>query len=136
MLTVRAMRTAHAHSGDTYVAQWFSAPLASAGPSSGTVEDLAMTEEESLLVINRLHQVLRPFLLRRLKSDVEAQLPGKAEYVVKCELSNMQKARHLLGLGLPRLYVPRSRAGGPVHERHTPLPGPPPTFRYSADRTL
>ena len=34
------------------------------------------------------HQVLRPFLLRRLKSDVEAQLPGKAEYVVKCELSN------------------------------------------------
>ena len=35
--------------------------------------------------------MLRPFLLRRLKSDVEAQLPGKAEYVVKCELSNMQK---------------------------------------------
>ena len=74
-------------SSDTFE-QWFSAPLASAGPSSGAVEDLAMTEEESLLVINRLHQVLRPFLLRRLKSDVEAQLPGKAEYVVKCELSN------------------------------------------------
>ena len=35
--------------------------------------------------------MLRPFLLRRLKSDVEAQLPGKAEYVVKCELSAMQK---------------------------------------------
>lgn len=35
--------------------QWFSAPLSNAG--GGTVEDLAMTEEESLLVINRLHQV-------------------------------------------------------------------------------
>ena len=42
-------------------------------------------------MINRLHQVLRPFLLRRLKSEVESQLPGKAEYVVKCELSAMQK---------------------------------------------
>ena len=35
--------------------------------------------------------MLRPFLLRRLKSEVEAQLPGKAEYVVKCELSEMQR---------------------------------------------
>ena len=74
-------------SADTFET-WFSAPLSSAG---GTAEDLAMTEEESLLVINRLHQVLRPFLLRRMKSEVETQLPGKAEYVVKCELSAMQK---------------------------------------------
>ena len=39
----------------------------------------------------RVRQVLRPFLLRRLKTEVEAQLPGKAEYVVKCELSCMQR---------------------------------------------
>jgi len=70
---------------------WFSAPLAVAAGGGSTSEDLAMSEEESLLVINRLHQVLRPFLLRRLKSEVEAQLPGKAEYVVKCELSAMQR---------------------------------------------
>ena len=74
-------------SSDTFE-QWFSAPLAAAG---GGADDAAMTEEESLLVINRLHQVLRPFLLRRMKSEVEAQLPGKAEYVLKCELSSMQK---------------------------------------------
>ena len=42
-------------SADTFE-QWFSAPLATA--QGGTVEDLAMNEEESLLVINRLHQVL------------------------------------------------------------------------------
>ena len=35
--------------------------------------------------------MLRPFLLRRMKTEVEAQLPGKAEYVVKCELSGIQK---------------------------------------------
>ena len=50
-----------------------------------------MTEEESLLIINRLHQVLRPFLLRRLKTEVESQLPDKVEKVLKCELSAWQK---------------------------------------------
>ncbi|KAL1499698.1 hypothetical protein AB1Y20_011893 [Prymnesium parvum] len=70
--------------------QWFSAPLAAAGADK-CAEDLAMNEEESLLVINRLHQALRPFLLRRMKTEVEAQLPDKAEYVVKCELTGLQK---------------------------------------------
>ena len=46
--------------------------------------------------------MLRPFLLRRLKTEVEAQLPGKAEYVLKCELSAMQKLmyRQIQGQGL------------------------------------
>lgn len=35
--------------------------------------------------------MLRPFLLRRLKSDVESELPDKVETVLKCELSAMQK---------------------------------------------
>ena len=85
-------------SADTFEA-WFSAPLAAAGGGS---EDASLTEEETLLVINRLHQVLRPFLLRRLKTEVESQLPGKAEYVLKCELSAMQKLmyRQIQGQGL------------------------------------
>ena len=66
-------------SSDTFES-WFSQPLAAAG---GGQDDASMTEEETLLVINRLHQVLRPFLLRRMKSEVEAQLPGKAEYVAQ-----------------------------------------------------
>ena len=36
-------------------------------------------------------QVLRPFLLRRLKSEVEKQLPQKYEHVVKCRLSKRQR---------------------------------------------
>jgi hypothetical protein len=43
-----------------------------------------MNEEESLLIINRLHKVLRPFLLRRLKKQVEDQLPDKVEKLLKC----------------------------------------------------
>lgn len=41
-------------------------------------------------VVNRLHGILRPFILRRLKKDVETQMPGKFEHVVKCQLSRRQ----------------------------------------------
>jgi hypothetical protein len=34
--------------------------------------------------VERLHGVLRPFLLRRLKSEVERQMPAKHEHVVFC----------------------------------------------------
>ncbi|KAK3042449.1 hypothetical protein RJ639_000173, partial [Escallonia herrerae] len=50
-----------------------------------------LSEEENLLIINRLHQVLRPFVLRRLKHKVENQLPEKIERLVRCEASAYQK---------------------------------------------
>lgn len=40
-------------------------------------EAAMLGEEESLLVTNRLHQVLRPFMLRRLKDSVATELPPK-----------------------------------------------------------
>ena len=54
-------------------------------------KEAQLTEEEQLLIINRLHQVLRPFLLRRVKKEVEAEIPNKVEYIVKVELSPWQK---------------------------------------------
>ena len=42
-------------------------------------------------LIKRLHKVLRPFLLRRLKSEVEQQMPKKYEHVVRCPLSKRQR---------------------------------------------
>lgn len=39
-----------------------------------------LTEEEQLVVTSRLHQVLRPFVLRRLKESVASQLPEKVEF--------------------------------------------------------
>ena len=50
-----------------------------------------LNEEEQLLIINRLHQVLRPFLLRRVKKEVESEIPNKVEYIIKIELSAWQK---------------------------------------------
>ncbi|XP_040272203.1 E1A-binding protein p400-like isoform X2 [Bufo bufo] len=39
-----------------------------------------------------LHKTVRPFILRRCKKDVEKQLTKKYEHVLKCRLSNRQKA--------------------------------------------
>ncbi|XP_044131553.1 E1A-binding protein p400-like isoform X1 [Bufo gargarizans] len=40
----------------------------------------------------RLHRSAQPFILRRTKRDVERQLNKKSEHVLKCQLSNRQKA--------------------------------------------
>jgi ATP-dependent helicase STH1/SNF2 len=66
--------------------EWFNTPFA----NSGTPDKIELNEEEALLVIRRLHKVLRPFLLRRLKKDVEAELPDKVEKVVKVKMSALQ----------------------------------------------
>jgi len=41
-------------------------------------------------IISNLHTILKPFLLRRLKSDVEKDLPPKKEYLIYCTLSAAQ----------------------------------------------
>ena len=45
-----------------------------------------------LVITNRLHQVLRPFLLRRTKAVLEATLPRKAEHAIACPQSEYQAA--------------------------------------------
>jgi len=41
--------------------------------------------------VARLHRLLRPFLLRRLKANVAQQMPKKYEHVVTCHLSRRQR---------------------------------------------
>jgi len=53
-------------------------------------KSIELNEEEQMLIIHRLHTVLRPFLLRREKKEVEKELPNKVEYVIKVELSAWQ----------------------------------------------
>ncbi|KAF9042067.1 SNF2-family ATP dependent chromatin remodeling factor snf21 [Panaeolus papilionaceus] len=66
--------------------EWFNTPFA----NSGTGDKIELNEEEALLIIRRLHKVLRPFLLRRLKKDVESELPDKVEKVIKVRMSALQ----------------------------------------------
>ncbi|KAK6954021.1 swr1 complex component [Daldinia eschscholtzii] len=48
-------------------------------------------DEEARAIIAKLHKVLRPYLLRRLKADVEKQMPAKYEHVEFCRLSRRQR---------------------------------------------
>jgi SWI/SNF-related matrix-associated actin-dependent regulator of chromatin subfamily A member 5 len=48
------------------------------------------SKEGEAEVVQQLHKVLRPFLLRRLKSDVEKSLPPKKETILKIGMSDMQ----------------------------------------------
>ncbi len=62
---------------------WFAKPLGSIVSDEGTTN-----ARES---VDKLHEILRPFLLRRLKRDVEKSLPPKEEHVQKCQLSKRQR---------------------------------------------
>ncbi|CAH3877958.1 unnamed protein product [Pieris brassicae] len=62
--------------------EWFA-------PVAGIAEGATSRQSDALL--RRLHEVLRPFLLRRLKADVERQLPRKHEHVLLCRLAKRQR---------------------------------------------
>ncbi|OMJ24057.1 Chromatin structure-remodeling complex subunit snf21 [Smittium culicis] len=66
--------------------EWFNAPFA----GTNGQDRIDLNEEEQLLIIRRLHKVLRPFLLRRLKKDVESDLPDKVEHIIRCRMSALQ----------------------------------------------
>ena len=73
--------------------QWFNRPFAQFGNSNKDdgEENSALTNEERMFIIHRLHELLRPFMLRRVKSEVLDQLPEKVEKILRCELSSWQK---------------------------------------------
>ena len=87
--------------------EWFNTPFA----NTGGQDKMDLTEEEQLLVIRRLHKVLRPFLLRRLKKDVEKDLPDKQERVVKCNFSALQAKLYKQLLNHNRLVVSDGKGG-------------------------
>lgn len=57
-----------------------------------------LSEEEELLIIQRLHKVMRPFLLRRTKEMVLDQLPEKQEMTLWVPLSAWQRSLYRQGL--------------------------------------
>ena len=64
-------------------------------------------------LVARLHTVLRPFVLRRLKTDVAKQLPGKFEHVISCSLAKRQRLLYedYMSRGSTRAAL-EGRAGG------------------------
>ena len=62
--------------------EWFSVPVESM---------IEGRQQLNTSLIARLHTILRPFILRRLKSAVATQLPAKYEHTVYCRLSKRQR---------------------------------------------
>lgn len=56
--------------------------------------------DEASRVVSQLHMSLRPFMLRRLKSEVEKDLPKKTEHTVVCKLSKRQRELYQDYMGL------------------------------------
>jgi len=70
---------------------WFNKPFEAAGVGDNSAD---LQAEEKMLIINRLHRVLRPFLLRRLKVDVRR--PSRAYW----SLSANPKKNRAGGVGI------------------------------------
>ncbi|KAF2197289.1 SNF2 family helicase/ATPase-like protein PasG [Delitschia confertaspora ATCC 74209] len=50
-----------------------------------------LSEERQQYLVKSLHAVLKPFLLRRVKTDVESLMPKKREYILFAPLTPMQR---------------------------------------------
>jgi ATP-dependent DNA helicase len=64
--------------------EWFNLP---------TVQE-EMDAERTSKIMQSLHAILKPFLLRRLKVDVEKDLPPKKEYVLYAPLTSQQRVMY------------------------------------------
>ncbi|XP_015898080.1 chromatin-remodeling ATPase INO80 isoform X1 [Ziziphus jujuba] len=63
--------------------EWFSKGIENHAEHGGTLNEHQL---------NRLHSILKPFMLRRVKSDVVSELTRKTEITVHCKLSSQQQA--------------------------------------------
>lgn len=79
-----------------------------------------MVAEQRARVVEKLHSLLKPFLLRRIKADVEIALPRKQELLLYAPMSKLQ--RQLNQQLLERTLAVRGRGGSwgfMLHENFT-----------------
>lgn len=71
----------HVFASHSEFKEWFASPL----------DTMIEEKQVDTALVQRLHTILQPFLLRRKKNDVERQLPDKFEHVQLCRLSKRQR---------------------------------------------
>lgn len=62
--------------------EWFSKDIEAHSQDKGE-----LNQEQ----LKRLHKILKPFMLRRIKKDVENEIGPKVEYEINCEMTERQK---------------------------------------------
>lgn len=90
---------------------WFD--FASAVGTAGADKEI-LAQEQRNKVVSKLHQILKPFLLRRVKTDVETSLPGKMEVILYANMTDRQKElnQQLLDKTLNEEMAKLGRRGG------------------------
>ncbi|XP_014519297.1 ATP-dependent DNA helicase DDM1 [Vigna radiata var. radiata] len=90
---------------------WFN--LSAKGNNETTKEELE--EKRRSQVVAKLHAILRPFLLRRMKSDVEIMLPKKKEIIIYANMTEYQKnlRDHLVNKTLGNYLKEKMSSGRP-----------------------
>eukprot|EP01084_Bolivina_argentea_P215136 365224_1 len=73
---------------------WFCSPFQHLHKKKDKSIDIRMSDSERLLVMDRLHRAIDPFLLRRMKKDVLPDMVKKEEIVIKIPISGMQLAMY------------------------------------------
>ncbi|XP_054825112.1 ATP-dependent DNA helicase DDM1 [Prosopis cineraria] len=88
---------------------WFN--LSGKCSTGATKEELE--EGRRAQVVAKLHAILRPFLLRRMKSDVEQMLPRKKEIIIYASMTEHQKnfQEHLINKTLEKYLREKSAVG-------------------------
>jgi ATP-dependent DNA helicase len=85
--------------------------------------DQIFSEERKKELVGKLHGILKPFLLRRIKSDVETTMPKKREYVLYAPLTPMQRELYQALLnGTSRSYLEKNL----LHQLTESSPSTPP----------
>ena len=68
---------------------WFNAKDLDA--ASEDEKQRILQQERQNNILNTLHQILTPFLLRRVKADVDLDIPPKKELLVYCPMTTFQR---------------------------------------------
>eukprot|EP00760_Papus_ankaliazontas_P028708 PhM_4_TR387/c0_g1_i1/m.104440/K11786/STH1_SNF2; ATP-dependent helicase STH1/SNF2 len=100
----------------------FTAPLRGCNnnSSSTVAQDLTLSEEERTILIMRLHQVIRPFMLRRTPEDTGEVLPTKSTHRILCRMSVLQTKLYELAEQRLEAYFPPPAADGSVNRHRNP----------------
>ena len=61
--------------------------------------------------VDELHEVIRPYMLRRLKEDVEKNLPTKEETIIEVELTSFQKKYYRALYEKNREFLKHNKSG-------------------------
>lgn len=77
-----------------------------------------LSDSHNAKLVMTLHEILKPFLLRRVKADVETNLPPKKEYILYAPLTEEQRRVYQVVLegGIRRYLIEGARNPKEVEE--------------------